>query len=245
MKKHVFRFALLASGLLAGAAAMAQGAVQTELRLFSNLSGQVLLDNARVTVTQLVLAPGQSTGRRNPQAAELLVFIKGGVLKSNATSRSVVWKDGRVVWVPSLDPADDGDGTNTGTTPIVMDVVKLKPVPSTATQAAGASPKYRHLNYPNIPGEDVLENDEVIVQRFLVKAGQWEGLHGHHPDMLYIHVKGGQWAARSFTEKEHVYPQPDADGSVGWMATIDPSVGHESRNAGREPIDLIWVTLKR
>lgn len=245
MKNNLSRFAMLVSGVLACAAATAQAVAPEAERAFANLPGKVLLDNARVTVTQIAVPPGQSTGRRNSRAADLLVFIKGGVMKLTASARSVMWKDGRVVWLPSLDPADDGDATNTGTAPIVMDVVKLKPVPAAAATAAGAGPKYRHLNYPNIPGEDVLENDEVIVQRFLVKAGQWEGPHGHHPDMLYIHVKGGQWAARSYTEKEHVYPQPDADGSVGWMATIDPSVGHESRNAGREPIDLIWVTLKR
>jgi hypothetical protein len=31
---------------------------------------------------------------------------------------------------------------------------------------------------------------------------------------------------------------------VGWMQPIDASVGHESGNVGKEPIDLIWVTLK-
>jgi hypothetical protein len=106
-------------------------------------------------------------------------------------------------------------------------------------------PKYRHLNYPNIPGEDLLENDSVIVQRFTVNPGQWEGPHAHHPDMLYIHIKGGQWAARSKQEPEHAYPEPSPDGEVGWMPIIDISVGHESGNIGKEPIDLIWVTLKK
>ncbi|MFO1469271.1 MAG: hypothetical protein U1F35_22935, partial [Steroidobacteraceae bacterium] len=132
---------------------------------------------------------------------------------------------------------------NVGAQPIRFEVVSLKPV------AAGAqpdkSPKYRHLNYPNIPGEDLFENDQVIVQRFLVQPGQWEGVHAHHPDMLYIHVKGGRWAARSDTEKFHVYPDDSPDGSVGWMRTTPITEGHESQNAGKEPIDLIWVTLKR
>ncbi|MGC1521190.1 MAG: hypothetical protein WA803_06585, partial [Steroidobacteraceae bacterium] len=73
----------------------------------------------------------------------------------------------------------------------------------------------------------------------------WEGVHAHHPDMLYIHIKGGQWAARSKHEAEHPYPQPSPDGEVGWMPTIDISVGHESGNIGKQPIDLIWVTLKK
>jgi hypothetical protein len=29
------------------------------------------------------------------------------------------------------------------------------------------------------------------------------------------------------------------------MPTIDLSVGHQSGNVGKEPIDLIWVTLKK
>jgi hypothetical protein len=63
--------------------------------------------------------------------------------------------------------------------------------------------------------------------------------------MLYIHVKGGQWAARSYKEPEHKYPDVSPDGKVGWMDTIGIEAGHESRNVGKEPIDLIWVTLKK
>ena len=119
-----------------------------------------------------------------------------------------------------------------------------KPVASVA-RAAGQPPKYQYLDYPNIPGEDLLENDLVIVQRFVVQPGQWEGVHAHHPDMLYIHVKGGQWAARSKSEPEHRYPDRDKDGAAGWMPPVPLSAGHESGNAGDQPIDLIWVTLKK
>ncbi len=85
----------------------------------------------------------------------------------------------------------------------------------------------------------------MIVQRFVVNPGQWEGVHAHHPDMLYIHIKGGQWAARSKHEPQHAYPEPSPDGEVGWMPTIGIEEGHESGNIGKEPIDLIWVTLKK
>ena len=213
--------------------------------LYEHLQGEVLLDNPRVLVQKFVVRPGQSTGRRTQPGDQLLVFVKGGVLTSRATGRSTLWRDGRVVWHDAADGTDEGS-TNTGTAPIEMIWVTLKPVaPSPATAPSATTPKYRYLNYPNIPGEDLLENDLVIVQRFTVNPGQWEGVHAHHPDMLYIHIKGGQWAARSKREPQHAYPAPSPDGEVGWMPTIDIGEGHESGNIGKEPIDLVWVTLKK
>ncbi len=211
--------------------------------VYASLRGKLLLENERVIVQQFIVEPGQSTGRFTPRADQLLVFIKGGVLRSNSTGRSTLWREGRVVWSAAGTPPDAGS-TNVGATPIEMDLVILKPV-EPRKPAPDGEPKYRYLNYPNIPGEDLLENDSVIVQRFTVNPGQWEGVHAHHPDMLYIHIKGGQWAARSKTEPEHAYPEPSPDGEVGWMPTIDISQGHESKNVGKEPIDLIWVTLKK
>jgi mannose-6-phosphate isomerase-like protein (cupin superfamily) len=214
--------------------------------VYANLEGEVLLDNPRVFVQKFILKPGQSTGRRTHPGDQLLVFVKGGVLTSRA-GRSTLWRDGRVAWHAAADGTDEGS-TNTGTMPIEMIWVTLKPGTTSAAAAtpnSTSTPKYRHLNYPNVPGEDLLENDLVIVQRFTVNPGQWEGVHAHHPDMLYIHIKGGQWAARSKHEREHAYPAPSPDGEVGWMPTIDISEGHESGNIGKEPIDLIWVTLKK
>jgi len=218
---------------------------------YGALQGEVVLDNQRVVVEKFVVQPGQWTGRHTHPGDQLLVFIKGGVLTSRETGRSTLWRDGRVVWQGAATPADEGS-TNAGAAPIEMVLATLKavasPSPSSSSSspaAPGRKPKYQYLNYPNIPGEDLLENDLVIVQRFTVNPGQWEGVHAHHPDMLYIHVKGGQWAARSYKEPEHAYPNPSPDGKVGWMPTIDISEGHESGNIGKEPIDLIWVTLKK
>jgi mannose-6-phosphate isomerase-like protein (cupin superfamily) len=207
---------------------------------FENLKGEVVLDNPRVNVEKFVLQPGQNTGRQSHRLDQLRVFVKGGVLTSSE-GRAVLWRDGRVLWRRAADRPDDGS-TNTGATPIEIICVNLKPWPSASSTG---KPKYRYLNYPNIPGEDLLENDLVIVQRFTVNPGQWEGVHAHHPDMLFIHIKGGQWAAKTYTEPEHPYPNASPDGEVGWMQTIDLSVGHQSGNVGKEPIDLIWVTLKK
>jgi quercetin dioxygenase-like cupin family protein len=245
MKRRLalMRVLALLMALLAGLPAAGIAAAAADLApTFANLKGEVVLENARVLVQRFLIQPGQSTGAHTHPSNQLLVFINGGVLRSDS-GRSTLWKDGRVLWQNAADRADAGS-TNTGSTPIEMICVSLKPVAS-ASPAADGQPKYQYLNYPNIPGEDLLENDWVIVQRFVVNPGQWEGVHAHHPDMLYIHVKGGQWAARSKKEHEHAYPQPSPDGAVGWMPTIDLSEGHESGNIGKNPIDLIWVTLKQ
>jgi len=207
---------------------------------YANLQGRVELENDRVSVESFTLAPGQWTGRHTPRGNQLLVFVHGGVLASKTSGRAVLWRDGRVVWQGAGASSDEGE-VNTGNAPIDLLWVTLKPV----TAAAGAASAHDlHLNYPNIPGEDLLENDYVIVQRFTVGPGAWEGVHAHGPNMLYIHVRGGQWAVRSRREPEHPYPSASPDGEVGWMTPIDISEGHESGNVGKTPIDLIWVTFK-
>ena len=98
-----------------------------------------------------------------------------------------------------------------------------------------------HQYYPNIPGELLLENDKVVVQRFIFPPGQWEGVHAHPPDQLYIHLKGGRWTVRYGKHQETGWSET---GSVGWYGPVPLSADHESVNSGDEPIDLIWVTLK-
>jgi hypothetical protein len=225
--------ALLA--LLGGAGA---GAPTEHMKIFANLPGEVLIDNPRVRVERLVLAPGAATGAALGGADALLVFVRGGVLRSPASGRATLWRAGRVLWRGAQDPAEAG-GVNAG-----REAIEIVAVVPKAAPAAGGRPGQIQLDYPNIPGEDLFENERLAVQRFVVAPGQWEGVHGHRPDTLYIHIKGGQWAARSRTEAEHLYPEPSPDGEVGWMDPIDPAVGHESGNAGSEPIDLIWVSLK-
>ena len=238
----VMALAMVSPGAAATAAA---GAPTTagqpdEASAYAELPGEVVLDNPRVRVRKFILQPGQS-GRIPHAGDELVVFVRGGIL--TAAGRSVLWRDGRVLWWSAAERGDTGH-SNGGQTPIEMICTTFKPVAPAAT-VPGQPPKYRYLNYPNIPGEDLLENDLVIVQRFTVNPGQWEGVHAHHPDMLYIHIRGGQWAARSKREPEHPYPAPTPDDKVGWEPTIDLSEGHESGNIGKTPIDLIWVTLKK
>ncbi len=113
---------------------------------------------------------------------------------------------------------------------------------ATPVQAGAHGPESPcHQYYPNVPGEVLLENDKVVVQRFIFQPGQWEGVHAHPPDQLYIHVKGGEWTVRYGSRTDSGYSET---GSVGWYGPVPLSADHESVNSGDEPIDLIWVTLK-
>jgi hypothetical protein len=232
--------------LLACVPALAMAASNTPgtaLPTYANLAGESALDNDTVHLQRYVLAPGQATGRFTSQGDALMVFVRGGVLTAHDTGRSTVWRDGRVAWHAAHEPGNGGF-FNSGRDTVEFIWLSLKHPPRRAGLPGREPSENYHLNYPNIPGEDAFENDRVVVQRFVVAPGQWEGPHAHRPGMVYIHVKGGQWAARSKSEAEHLYPEASPDGEVGWMQPIDASVGHESGNVGKEPIDLIWVTLK-
>ena len=95
--------------------------------------------------------------------------------------------------------------------------------------------------YPNIPGKLLLENDKVIVQRFSFPPGQWEGVHAHPANQLYIHLTDANWKVR-FGDK--ITTGPSKAGSVGWYGPVHLHEDHESVNIGDEPIELIWVTLQ-
>ena len=102
------------------------------------------------------------------------------------------------------------------------------------------------LDYPNLDdadGDVLLDNEHVVVQRFVVPPDTWEGVHAHPGDQVYVHVVGGTWSGRAGGESTYTDSISET-GSVGYMPRIPLSEGHESGNTGDMPIDLIWVTLK-
>ena len=118
--------------------------------------------------------------------------------------------------------------------------------PPEEARAAAAEERFL-LTYPSLAnpnGEVLLENERVVVQRFVVGPGEWEGIHAHPGNQLYVHVKGGQWSAITGGGEPTSSGAPSEDGSLGWMDPIPLSEGHESGNTGDTTIDLIWVTLK-
>ena len=102
------------------------------------------------------------------------------------------------------------------------------------------------LTYPNLEdpdGEVVLENEHVVLQRLIVGPGEWEGVHSHPGNQIYVHIKGGEWSGR-IGGKPDYSAEVAEDGAVGWMDAIPLSAGHDSGNTGDTPIDLIYVTMK-
>ncbi len=102
------------------------------------------------------------------------------------------------------------------------------------------------LTYPNLDnprGEVLLENEHVVLQRLVVGPGEWEGIHSHPGNQIYVHIKGGEWSGRIDGKSEYS-GIVDEDGAVGWMDAIPLSAGHDSGNTGDALIDLIYVTLK-
>jgi len=103
------------------------------------------------------------------------------------------------------------------------------------------------LNYPNLEDSDgkvVLTNEHVVLQRLVVPAGEWEGVHSHPGNQVYVHIHGGVWSGRLGGETEYS-DEFSPDGDVGWMDAIPLSAGHDSGNTGDTDIDLIYVTLKK
>ena len=108
------------------------------------------------------------------------------------------------------------------------------------TVATIANPQTGQL-YPNLPGEVVLDNERVIVQRFITEPGQWQGVHTHGGNQVFIHLKGGEWTIRTGGRERVSHAE---DGSIGWWNAVDLSQQHDVANTGDAPIEHVLVTLK-
>jgi len=207
-----------------------------------NPGGEVLLENEHVVVQRFIVGAGEWEGLHAHPGNQVFVHVKGGEWSGRAGGKPTYTgsysEDGVVGWMEKIPLSEGHESGNTGDEPIDLIWVTLK-------DDAPIAPDVRHtpLIYPNIPLELLLENDRVIVQRVQIEPGQWEGVHSHPGNQVYVHIKGGIWSARENGEQTPPFPYSET-GSVGWMDAIDKSVGHESGNTGDTTIDLVWITLK-
>lgn len=101
------------------------------------------------------------------------------------------------------------------------------------------------LTYPNLEnsdGEVVLTNEHVVLQRLVVGPGEWEGVHSHPGNQIFVHIKGGTWSERHGNAQSA--PVHKEAGSVVWLDPVDSSEGHSVGNTGDTTLDFVLVTIK-
>jgi len=241
----VLLLAASASGAQDGAAS-GQGSEDIPFLLtypnLDNPDGEVLLDNEHVVVQRYVVPAGEWEGLHTNPGNQVYVHVVGGVWSGRAGGEATYddspSETGSVGWMERIPLSEGHESGNTGDAPIDLIWVTLK-------GAGPIAPDVEHKPqvYPNIPIELLLDNDRVIVQRVQVEPGQWEGIHSHPGNQVFVHIKGGTWAGRSGGEQSPTTTDRE-DGAIGWMEAIDISEEHESGNVGDTPIDLVWITLK-
>ena len=204
--------------------------------------GEVLLENENVVVQRFIVGPGEWEGIHAHPGNQVYVHIKGGVWSGMAggepTYTDSASETGSVGWMEQIPFSEGHESGNTGDEPIDLIWVTLKGDGPIAPDV-----EHKPQVYPNIPLELLLENERVIVQRVQVEPGEWEGIHSHAGNQVYIHLKGGIWSGRLGGEQGEPFDFSEA-GSVGWMEPLALSEGHESGNTGDTTIDLVWVTIK-
>ncbi|MDH3468230.1 MAG: hypothetical protein OES26_20360 [Gammaproteobacteria bacterium] len=104
-------------------------------------------------------------------------------------------------------------------------------------------------HYPNIDGEVLLDDDRVVVQRFVLEPGQWEGIHEHPQYQLVIVLNTTDELTSRFRGAERVFPgsEDDDSDSIGAFWRQGPVfIGdqHESGNTGTRPLEWIAITFK-
>ncbi len=207
-----------------------------------NSQGEVVLENEYVAVQRLVVPAGKWEGVHSHPGNQLYVHIKGGEwsgrLGDELEYSEEYSPDGEVGWMDAISLSAEHDSGNTGVTPIDIIYVTLK-----SDEPIAPDVEHAALHYPNIPMVLLLENDRMIVQRVQVEPGQWEGVHSHPGNQIFIHIKGGEWSGRR-GGKSIGSTVVREDGAVGWMDAVDLSEEHDSCNTGDTTIDLIWITLK-
>lgn len=88
------------------------------------------------------------------------------------------------------------------------------------------------------PGAVELENDKVVVRRYLLQPGMSTGMHSHSRNYLRVILQGGTVEVtipQGPTRTEKVEA-----GSVVWR----PSITHDTKNIGGSPIEGLVIEIK-
>ena len=103
--------------------------------------------------------------------------------------------------------------------------------------------------YPNVEGETLLEDDRVIVQRFVLEPGQWEGVHEHPEHQLVIVVNATDELTYRIGDSNKVFKRENEEELQRITSFWRPgpvllSDDHESGNTGNRQLEWIAITFK-
>ena len=103
--------------------------------------------------------------------------------------------------------------------------------------------------YPNVEGETLLEDDRVVVQRFVLEPGEWEGIHEHPEYQLVIVLNATEEVVYQYRGSERVFTRTedelDDTPSAFWRpGPVSMSDQHQSGNMGTRPLEWIAITFK-
>ena len=87
----------------------------------------------------------------------------------------------------------------------------------------------------------------MVVQRFVLEPGQWEGIHEHPVNQLVIVLNSTNELVYRYRGSERVFERPDDDNvRAFWRpGPVYMSDEHESGNTGNRPLEWIAITFKR
>ena len=206
---------------------------------YPNISGEVVFENERVLVQRFVLQPGEWEGIHTHSGNQLSVGLSDGesTIRSGDDETVLIGRVGSVGWQRAVTLDERHESGATGHRPVEWLWLNLKP-----GDPAGAPEIVDHRHhYPNIPGEVVFENDRILVQHYVMQPGEWEGIHSHSGNQLFVMLTEGESTVR-YGARERV--APSFVGQVAWQPAVDISEEHESGNTGDAPLAWLWVNFK-
>ena len=207
--------------------------------VYPDIPGELLLENEYVVVQRFTIEPGQWEGIHSHPGNQIAVRVKGGLWAGRRGGREVYRmtepsEDGSVGWQRAIDLSEQHDSGNVGGTPIDLVWITLKSCGAVSSHVVGQF-------YPNVPGKMLFENERVLVQRFVTQPGQWQGVHSHPGNQVFVHIRGGEWTVRRGARETVSYSE---NGSAGWWEHVNLSEEHDTANTGDTPIEHILVNLK-
>ncbi len=139
-----------------------------------------VIDNARVTVRDIALAPGQPV-RLEHARNYVTLFLGGGTIRVNGAS--VTHEAGDAVYGHGGTETDQA--VNGIPRLIVVDLNETRPAPPLA------NPTRYPLAFPRPGVKKVLENDRMIVWNYVWQPGKPTPMHYHDKDVVVVYRGDG------------------------------------------------------